>query len=380
MWTCDNGHAISPGDEYCGRCGAYVRPGDLSGPPQAVQPGWEPLPGQAEHATEYPGDPSGEYAPLFSSGSFTEFIEATSETDIPPFPAGPLPAEVTPGAYGPDDGSAAGPGPAAAGPHDEPDAPDEAAAGFHDYDEPGPSAEPGPDVRDYEEPGTADEAVPGVGDYDEPGAPDEAAPGVHGYEEPGAPGGGVPDFFGRGGLSAAETAVPGFYRRSEPDDSGPDLSGDGTATPVSGFHALLRVPAAPPAEWPAPPRTVPPRTAPPGERAVPPVEWAPQSPRTAPRPEERISPPGEWHITSRPGAASGGQLGHWRHGQRRPGPRPRQRGDRDHPHGARSGDGDDGGSPAAARGLPADPLAGTGYRRPAGPGSWPGWPRWPSWA
>ena len=165
----------------------------------------------------------------------------------------------------------------------------------------------GPDSG-YDEPGTADEAVPGA--VPQPG-PDEAAPGVHDDQEPAAPGGGVPDFFGRGGLSAPESVVPGFFRRDEPEDAGPDLSGDGTATPVSGFHALLRVPAAPPAEWPAPApaRTAPPGTASPGERAVPPAEWSPLSPGGAPRPEERISPPAEWHITPRPGPAPGGSAG-----------------------------------------------------------------------
>ena len=94
VWTCDNGHAISPGDEFCGRCGAYVRADDFSGAPEAVQPGSEPGPGQAEPATEYPAEPLDEYAPLFSGESFSEYIAATSETDIPPFSPWPLPEEL----------------------------------------------------------------------------------------------------------------------------------------------------------------------------------------------------------------------------------------------------------------------------------------------
>ena len=108
VWTCDNGHAISPGDEFCSRCGANVRPDGHSGAQQAVQPGSEPGTGQAEHATEYLAEPFDEYAPLFSSGSFTEYIAATSETDIPPFSPPPLPEELATGSYGQEAAGAPG--------------------------------------------------------------------------------------------------------------------------------------------------------------------------------------------------------------------------------------------------------------------------------
>ena len=160
-----------------------------------------------------------------------------------------------------------------------------------------------------------------VGRDDEPGTADEAVPGARDDQEPSAPGGGVPDFFGRGGLGAPESVVPGFFRRDEPEDAGPDLSGDGTATPVSGFHALLRVPAAPPAEWPARPCPHGPsgdslawRTGRPARRVVPSVSRGRASPGGTDLPARGVA----HHAPPGPGAR--GKRGLWWHGQRRPGP------------------------------------------------------------
>ena len=208
VWTCDNGHAISPGDVFCGRCGAYVRPGDLSGSPDAVQPGAEP--GQVQ--AEYADDPSGEYAPLFSSGSFTEFIAATSETDIPPFPAGPFPDEVTPDPYQPPATAvpvlgAPGFGVPGSDAHDEPDATDDGT----------------PDVQrhgTWDEPDATDDGTPDVqrhGTWDGSGhtAPDES-----GHDDPAVPGGLTPGTTSAGHPAGPDAGETGPFSPGEPAPGG----------------------------------------------------------------------------------------------------------------------------------------------------------------
>ena len=144
-------------------------PGDLSAAPEAAaQPGPDPGPGQAEHATENPDDPFAEYTPAYSSGSFTEFIEATSEADIPPFSAEPLPDAVAPDAYG----------------HPAPEAPVNAAPGILGYDEPAAATGGVPDAQ---------ESAPDAQEYDEPDVPgdsvldaQESAPDAEQYDPPAA--------------------------------------------------------------------------------------------------------------------------------------------------------------------------------------------------
>ena len=353
-----------------------MRPDDLSGSPEAAaQPGSDPGPGQAEHATEYSDDPFAEYTSAYSSGSFTEFIAATSEADIPPFSAEPLPDAMAPGAYG----------------HPAPDAPVTGAPDLYAHDEPDAPGSGAPDVLGYDEP--AARSAPDLGecagrpgarpagcsrprwpDAHESGEPDgrgDPAPDTWGQDEPVAPSGGAPDAFGRGGLSSPDRDQSGSYGRGESADSGNDLSGDAADTPVSGFHALIRLPAAPAAERPSPPGA---RPSPPSER----VEWAPRPAWTTPPAEERISTPGEWHIPSRPAAPRlvGSRParrrppspGHW---HRRPGqhwPRqcgPRRRGWRDPGCAPGRGRGRDGPDTAVGPAIPGDPLADAGYRRPS---------------
>ena len=294
MWTCDNGHAISPGEEFCRRCGAYVRPDDLSGSPEEVaRPGSDPGPGQAEHATEYSDDPFAEYTSAYSSGSFTEFIAATSEADIPPFSPEPLPDAMAPGAYD----------------HPAPDAPGLAHLTFTltDNQRRAPRSTASrmlPATRRRAPRSTASRMLPATLGWTPtsgvPDGPGDPAPDAWGQDEPAAPSGGAPDAFGRSGLSSPDQDQSGLYGRGESGGSGKDLSGDGADTPVSGFHAMIRLPAAPAAERPSPPSA---RPSPPSDR----IEWAPHPSWTTPPAEERISTPGEWHIPSRPaGSASGG--------------------------------------------------------------------------
>ena len=394
VWTCDNGHAISPGDEFCGRCGVYVRPGGLSGPPAAAQPGREPGQEQAGQATEYAGDPSGEYAPLFSSGSFTEFIAATSEADISPFLGGPFPDEAIPDPYQPP--AAAVPGSGAPGPG----AGDPGAPAADAHDEPVALDDGAPDVRVY---GTWDDPgrmVPGTSGHDDPAnpdsatpdsaTPDSATPDAAGAGDPAGPDGGqaaayppgqpaspgvVPgDSRGRG-PGSPDSAAAARYARDEPEAPGRDQPGDGLDTPVSGFHAMLRGPADPP---PAPP----PPSVTPGRGLIPPVEWGRRPARITSPAEERIAPPGEWHLPARPAPAASGTSrpsGILSSGPASSGPASgaaAANGREAHGTGgagtggimtdARTEDGDDDG-PDTAVGptLPADPLAGGGYRRPS---------------
>ena len=182
-----------------------MRSGDLSAAPEAAaQPGPDPGPGQAEHATEYSDDPLAEYTPAYSSGSFTEFIAATSEDDIPPFSPSHCqtrwPRALT-------------------------------------------------DTRRRTRPTLGQTYVR------RPSLPLRySAPDAWGQDEPAVPSGGAPDAFGRGGLSTPDRDSPALMVTANPQDSGHDLSGDAADTPVSGFHALIRLPRpAPAAERPSPP-------------------------------------------------------------------------------------------------------------------------------
>ena len=214
----------------------------------------------------------------------------------------------------------------------------------------------------------------------------------------------MPDNAGFGGLGTAETAAPGWPGLDEPAASDQDLPGDDAAdTPVSGFHALIRLPAAPPAEQPSSPsarlaplseRAAPPseQVAPPSEQVAPPAEWAARPTWTAPPSRERFSPPGEWHITSRPGAtassdvlSSGPETSETetnraetnRPETNRPETNGTAPGAADHDYvghgrgiGSTAGGGTatrDGDGPDTAVGptVLADPLAGLGYRRPS---------------
>ena len=372
MWTCDNGHAISPGDEYCSRCGAYVPPGDLSRSPEAAQPGLQPGQWQAEPGAEYPGGSFPEYTSEYTSGSFSEIIDALGETDIPPFSAEPLPDEAAWDAYRPDEPALPGPGvPEAAAPV-EMDAPGGAVPDVH---EPG-SDEPKVHRPDVDEPGAPagwDAPAADRVDLFTPRVPDAPAPAEPGEFSPT-----VPDDFGRGGLSAAEAAAPGWPEHDEPESADQDPSGDAADTPVSGFHALIRLPAALPAEQPSPPSPQPfppsPRVTPPSERIAQPAEWAPRPTWTAPPAQERLSPPGEWHITSRPGAAASGDLLSGQTETNGTSPGDHDRAGRGRGIGGGAGGGtvtesaaedDDGPDTAVGPTISADPLADIGYRRPS---------------
>ena len=71
MWSCVNGHANSPGAEFCATCGARVEAGLAA-------------------AQQYGGVP-GEYAADYTTGSFAEYIDAMEpESDIPVFPSRPF--------------------------------------------------------------------------------------------------------------------------------------------------------------------------------------------------------------------------------------------------------------------------------------------------
>jgi hypothetical protein len=72
VWSCVNGHANSPGAEFCATCGARVEAGLAA-------------------AQQY-GVPS-EYASDYTTGSFAEYIDAMEpESGIPVFPSRPFPA------------------------------------------------------------------------------------------------------------------------------------------------------------------------------------------------------------------------------------------------------------------------------------------------
>ncbi len=98
------------------------------------------------------------------------------------------------------------------------------------------------------------------------------------------------------------------------------------------------------------------------------MEWAPRPPRSAPPPEERITPPGEWHLPSRPDLTAAGTSAAGAGERERPGHGTGGRGTLAEPRtGTR-----DGGGPDTAAGpalppqpQPADPLGGPGYRRPS---------------
>jgi hypothetical protein len=283
---------------------------------------------QAEYAGDpIAGDPSGEYAPLFSSGSFTEFIAATSETDIPPFPAGPFPDEVTPDPYQPPaaavpDLGAPGYGVPGSDPRDEPDATDDGAPEVQvrgTWDEPDAtddgapevqvrgtwddSGHPAPDGLGPDDPAAPGGLTPGMTGARHPAGPDGGETGAFPPDEPAAPGGVAPGDFGAGGLAAPQSAAPGRVTRDKSDTPGRYLPGDGADTPVSGFHALLRLPADSQAASPAPGVTLP------SEGLSPPAERAPRAPRTTSPAAGRTAPPGEWHLPARPGLAAPGAPG-----------------------------------------------------------------------
>lgn len=230
-----------------------------------------------------------------------------------------------------------------------------------------------PRVPNAAAPGGPDDSGSGTPNAPASGVPDAPAPARPGYFSPA-----VPDDFGRGGLSAAETAAPGWPDRDEPEVADQDLSGDAADTPVSGFHALIRLPAAPPAEQPSSPSPQPsppsPRVTPPSERVAQPAEWASRPTWTAPPAQERLSPPGEWHITSRPGAAAAGDLLSGGTETNGSSPGDHDRAGRGRGIGGSAGGGtvtespaedDDGPDTAVGPTIPADPLADIGYRRPS---------------
>lgn len=112
MRSCENGHAIFPGEDFCDRCGAKAQPRFPGEQADQVRPAAEDSePGgdqSAEVVPEYPGAPLTEYHTEYTSGSFTEYIAATEgQADNPAFPPSSLAPEAASGAY-PDD---AGPAP-----------------------------------------------------------------------------------------------------------------------------------------------------------------------------------------------------------------------------------------------------------------------------
>jgi hypothetical protein len=135
VWSCDNGHANSPGTEFCTVCGARVRAGLAA-------------------AQRYSGMTGTRYTADYTSGSFAEYIEAMDqESGIPVFPSGPFPAEppeedaaVTPVAGFPAMLSA----PLAAAPEAPPQPPSPRNPGWDSpppgrgWPDDGPSTKPGP--------------------------------------------------------------------------------------------------------------------------------------------------------------------------------------------------------------------------------------------
>ena len=119
------------------------------------------------------------------------------------------------------------------------------------------------DTEEYGEPDAPSDAGPDAHESGVPDGPGDPAPDAWGQDEPAAPTGGAPDAFGRSGLSSPDQDQSGRYGRGESGGSGKDLSGDGADTPVSGFHAMIRLPAAPAAERPSPPSA---RPSPPSAR------------------------------------------------------------------------------------------------------------------
>ena len=79
MWSCVNGHANSPGAEYCATCGTRVQTG-------------------VSADQLYGGAAGTEYAADYASGSFAEYIDAlASPPSIPDFAAESFPAAAPPG-------------------------------------------------------------------------------------------------------------------------------------------------------------------------------------------------------------------------------------------------------------------------------------------
>jgi hypothetical protein len=93
VWSCVNGHANSPGAEYCATCGARVETG-------------------VSADRLYGGSPGTEYASDYASGSFAEYIdELDGDTGIPAFRAGSFPAPAPAPAAAPAPAPAAAPPP-----------------------------------------------------------------------------------------------------------------------------------------------------------------------------------------------------------------------------------------------------------------------------
>ena len=105
MRSCENGHAIFPGEDFCDRCGAKARPRFGPEQPDQVRPAPEDSEGRADQppaevVPEYSSAPLTEYHTEYTSGSFTEYIAATeARADNPDFPPGPLASEVAPSPY-----------------------------------------------------------------------------------------------------------------------------------------------------------------------------------------------------------------------------------------------------------------------------------------
>jgi hypothetical protein len=111
--SCENGHAIFPGEEFCDRCGARARPRFTPEPPDPSQPAAQGGDGLADQqsddpVTEYSSAPLTEYQAEYTSGSFAEYIAAMeAESDIPVYSPDPLAGEAEPSVYH-DDAEVAG--------------------------------------------------------------------------------------------------------------------------------------------------------------------------------------------------------------------------------------------------------------------------------
>ena len=87
MWSCVNGHANSPGAEYCATCGAWAGTG-------------------AAADQQYGGARGTEYAADYASGSFAEYIDGLAEdSGNPDFPAESFPAATADDEVGPTPGA-----------------------------------------------------------------------------------------------------------------------------------------------------------------------------------------------------------------------------------------------------------------------------------
>jgi len=104
--SCEKGHAIFPGEDVCGRCGAKARPRFAPEQPDPVRPATEATKGPssqppAEVVPEYSSAPPlTEYHTEYTSGSFSEYIAATdAQAGIPAFSPSSLASGAAPSAY-----------------------------------------------------------------------------------------------------------------------------------------------------------------------------------------------------------------------------------------------------------------------------------------